>query len=452
MKGKLRSFITFILVLAFVVPGVFVSALTQEEERSALEAELAELESQISNIEGDITKTREEKQTLQNDVYILRKRIERLDLQISQSNKLIGDLQNQIVDTSESIDQTTQNINDTRAQLADIIQRIYREDKKSTVEIMLSSTTLSDFFSNVAGLEALDKRNEELLGNMVELNTYLEDQKGELEEEKGEEENLVRIRILQKQESRSVKSETEVLLRVTEGKESEYQEQLNEKQKRAQEIRSRIFDLIGVPDAPTFGEALALAESVSATTGVRPALLLAVLTQESNIGKNVGQCYLRNVETGSGIGINTGNTYKNVMKPMGKRGRKGDVNDFITITTELGRDPFQTPVSCPIPSVGGYGGAMGPAQFIPTTWMGYRDRLKDIKGTPADPWDIYDAFLAAGLYLGDYGAKKQTYNGEWRAAMIYFSGSTKSKYSFYGNSVMALAKNYQEDIDALKGI
>lgn len=452
MRGKLRSGIIFVLVLAFVAPGVFVSALTQEEERSALESELAELESQIADIEGDIGKTQEEKQTLQNDVYVLRKRIEKLDLQISQSNRLIGDLQGQIVDTSESIDQTSQNINDTRDQLADILQRIYREDQKSTVEIVLGSTTLSDFFSNLAALEALDKRNEGLLANMVELNTYLENQKGELEDEKVGEENLVRIRILQQQESRNVKQETEVLLEVTEGKESEYQQQLAKKQKRAQEIRSRIFDLIGVPDAPTFGEALTLAESVAATTGVRPALLLAVLTQESNIGKNVGQCYLKDPATGTGIGIKTGNTYKNVMKPMGKRGRKGDVNDFITITTELGRDPFQTPVSCPIPSVGGYGGAMGPAQFIPTTWMGYRDRLQAIKGSPGDPWNIYDAFLAAGLYLGDFGAKSQSYNGEWRSAMVYFSGSTNVRYRFYGDSVMALAAQYQRDINELKGI
>ncbi|MDP6704180.1 MAG: hypothetical protein QF775_01700, partial [archaeon] len=362
MYNTLRRFGIGVLTLTLFSSGVFVSLpalaeLSPTEERTALEQELAELEKQISNIEGDITKTQEEKKSLQNDIYILRQRINKLDLQISQSNVLIGDLKEQIGDTTESIGQTTENIAGIRDQLGDVLQRIYREDQKSTVEIVLGSNTLSDFFSNIAALEALDKRNEELLSNMVELNTYLENQKGELEEEKGEEENLVRIRILQKQESASTKYQTENLLDVTKGKESEYQKLLTEKQERAQEIRSRIFELVGVPDAPTFGEALAIAELVSSQTGVRPALLLAVLTQESNIGKNVGQCYLRNTTTGSGIGIRTGNTYQNVMKPMGKPGRKGDIDDFITITTELGRDPFQTPVSCPIPSIGGYGGA-----------------------------------------------------------------------------------------------
>ena len=70
----------------------------------------------------------------------------------------------------------------------------------------------------------------------------------------------------------------------------------------------------------------------------------------------------------------------------------------------------------------------------------------------ADPWDIKDAFLAAALYLADYGAAKQTYNTEWRATMIYFSGSTNLRYRFYGDSVMAIAARYQEDIKQIEGI
>ena len=175
---------------------------------------------------------------------------------------------------------------------------------------------------------------------------------------------------------------------------------------------------------------------------MRPALLLAVLTQESNIGKNVGQCYLKNSKTGAGIVIVNGKTLSRVMKPS------RDVQPFLTITKELGKDPYSTPVSCPMSF--GYGGAMGPAQFIPSTWMIYRDRLKDLTGRPADPWNINDAFLASALYLGDFGAKKQTYNGEWRAAMIYFSGSTNLRYRFYGDSVMKITAQYAKDIAQLE--
>ena len=254
----------------------------------------------------------------------------------------------------------------------------------------------------------------------------------------------MKIQALQKQESQSVKSQTEKLLVETSGKESQYQQLLADKQKRATEIRSRIFELIGVPDAPTFGEALDIAELVSAQTGVRSALLLAVLTQESNIGKNVGQCYLKDPKTGNGVVAYSGKTISKVMKPT------RDVQPFLQITEELGRDPYNTPVSCPIKSVGGYGGAMGPAQFIPSTWNMYRDRLNKLAGRSVDPWNTKDAFLAAAVYLEDAGAGAQTYNAEWRAAMIYFSGGTNTRYRFYGDSVMRITSQYEKDIEALQ--
>ena len=42
-----------------------------------------------------------------------------------------------------------------------------------------------------------------------------------------------------------------------------------------------------------------------------------------------------------------------------------------------------------------------------------------------------------------------TKDGEWAAAMRYFSGSTNPQYSFYGDSVVARAESYQEDIDKI---
>ena len=126
-----------------------------------------------------------------------------------------------------------------------------------------------------------------------------------------------------------------------------------------------------------------------------------------------------------------------------------DVSPFLIITKELGRDPYATPVSC-WPGYG-WGGAMGPAQFIPSTWMIYRDRLKAITGRPGDPWNIRDAFLASGLYLSNSGASSQTKSGEWRVAMIYFSGSTtNSNYYWYADQVLNKADGFQRDIEALE--
>jgi len=421
-----------------------------EEERAQLEAQLKELEAEIAVIESDITKTQQEKDTLTNRIAILKSQIRRLDLQIEQSNILIGDLRLQIADTSSSIERISGEIETTKEQMAEVLRYVYQENQRSQVEILLASATVSDFFTNMAALASLNVRLDELLSNMVELHDSLSKQHVALESEKEEEERFVEIQLLQKQESQGFQAQTQELLQQTQGKEAEYQRLLADTQKRAQEIRSRIFELIGVPEAPTFGEAVEIAKWAGGQAGVRAELLLAVLTQESNLGENVGSCYLKNSSTGESVSMKSGKVFSNGMKPS------RDVSPFMEITKEIGRDPYSTPVSCPQAGVGGWGGAMGPSQFIPSTWQLFKERIASIAGKLIpNPWDPKDAIIASSIYLGDLGADSRSYSVERNAACRYYSGKNcnQSKWaSIYGNQVMAKAQNIQETmIDILQG-
>ena len=67
---------------------------------------------------------------------------------------------------------------------------------------------------------------------------------------------------------------------------------------------------------------------------IRPAFLLAVITQESDLGNNVGTC--------NRPGDPPNKSYKVVMKPS------RDQIPFEQITKKLGMDPSSTPVSCPM--------------------------------------------------------------------------------------------------------
>ncbi len=447
-KKIIKFLICFILSAGFVLPAFEwlaynVLAQTPQEERQALEEELRMLEDQLLIIENDITKTEKEKKTLQNEIYLLRKKIQSLNVQIQQSNTMIQGLDIQIKDTEGSIEQTSLNMEESKKQLSVILRTIYQEDKRSLFEIFLTEETLSDFFGDLIALQSLNNKSRGLLMNIKELSFSLENQKQSLDEEKMDLERIVEIRMLQRQESSKLKDEQEEYLKLTE---EQYQKQLTEKsetEKRANEIRARIFELIGVPKAPTFGEAYEIAKYVTGVTGVRPALVLAVLTQESNIGKNVGQCYLTDTSTGKGVRVTSGKIELKTMNPT------RDLPYFLEICQKLGRDPLNTPVSCPM-SIG-WGGAMGPAQFIPDTWgnpkYGYGEKVKAVTGREADPWDIRDAFLASGIYLKDLGAKTD----EFKAVMRYFSGYRWSKWEeFYGRSVLAIAAQYEKDIKELE--
>jgi len=443
LKSKSFGFLVLLSFFFLFLPNVLVFAqengLEQCSSREECEALLKKYEEQISQYDQDISKTEQQKNTLKNQISLLKKKVDKLSAQINQSNLVIKDLKIQIQDTEGSIGKTSIKIDDSKTRMAKILQVISEEDQKPLIEILFSEKKLSDFFDNLIALEALNSETQEILTGIKDLKITLETQKESLDSDKTDMEQMVIVQQLQKKESEGTKKSQEQILNLTE---AEYQKSLKEKkeiEKRAADIRARIFELIGVPKAPTFGEALDIARYVEKITGIRPALLMAVLTQESNIGKNVGQCYLKNTETGAGVKANSGTAVSRVMNP------KRDVPIFLAITQELGRNFVDTPVSCPM-SVG-WGGAMGPAQFIPDTWEKYAEKVKEVTGKPADPWNIKDAFLAAGIYLKDLGVL----NNEFKAVMRYFSGGSWSKWEeFYGNSVLSIAKQYEADIKEIQ--
>lgn len=426
--------------------------LSSTECRATLEKCAVYYDAQSAEITKDLTKTQQQKNTLQNQVSSLKKKIVGLEHKINQGTLMVKDLNLQISDTQVSINKTSLKIEDSQNQIATILREIYEQDQKSAFAILIEGD-LADFFSNVAYLEILNSKVSDLLESSTDLKAYLESQKNKMDSEKGQLEKTIKIQSLQKKENEQNKKQQEGYLKLTE---AQYQQQLKDKQdadKKATAIKSRIFDLLGVTKAPNFEEAYSIAKYVSGITGVRAALIMAILTQESNLGKNVGQCYLKNTQTGDGIKIKTGAFSPRTMSP------KRDVAVFLSLIEEINkgrglfRDPFTTPVSCVIYYNGapyGWGGAMGPSQFIPSTWvsLGYGKKVAAITGKAADPWDIRDAFLATGLLLRDNGAATSEFN----AAMKYYCGGSCTKYDrFYGNSVISIANGYEDDIKAIGG-
>ncbi len=98
---------------------------------------------------------------------------------------------------------------------------------------------------------------------------------------------------------------------------------------------------------------------------------------------------------------------------------------------------------------------MGPAQFIPSTWIQYKERIATLTGQrPPNPWDARTAIFAAALLMADNGADSGARSDERLAALRYFAGWTNAKkaaYAFYGDDVMAFADSYQRDINILEG-
>ena len=437
-------FFLFSVIQSSVTAPIFFQSKEAEalydEEKAKLEQELEAVEREIAGYEKLIVTTKQEKQTLQNKINQLRDSAAKLTLQIESANLNLQYLNVRIDETTSSIIKTSDKVDATKENLINSLQSFYELQQVSLLEILLGSGTISEFFDYSNALNNIQERIQESIEELEGLKTTLSKQSQELGSDKEETQNLLAMQLLQKNDLKRTEDEKVNLWHVTDGNEDKYQQMLSESRQKANEIRARIYQLIGVKTQVTFGEALEIANWVSSRTGVRPALLLAVLTQESNLGQNVGTC--------NRPGDSYSKSWREIMKPS------RDQEPFLKICRELGLDPDTTPVSCPMFRGGkqiGWGGAMGPAQFIPSTWMAYKDKVSKMTGNnPANPWDIRDAFAAAALYLARWGAAKQTRDAEWRAAMIYFSGSTNTRYRFYGDSVMAIADKYEKDISYLK--
>jgi len=439
----LSIFLTVVSLIIFVSTGP-VFAETLAEQRARLEIELANIEADIGAKRGVLQEKQKERTTLERDVAILNAKIDKAKLSIKYRDITLGKLRGEISGKANAIEELNQKVDRSHASLAQILRNTNQSDDMTFVELALGGS-MSDLFEDIDNFAAIERELGVTFESIAALKEDLSERKNILEERQLEEEDLRRIQVLEKQSvERNQKSKQEVL-EVTQGEEKVYQKLIAEREKSAAEIRAALFSLRDSAAIP-FGDAYRFAKEASAITDVRPAVILGIIAEESNLGENVGQCLLKDPATGDGVGKNTGRFFKGVMKPS------RDVEPFLEIARQLGFDPYNMPVSCP-PSYG-YGGAMGPAQFIPSTWVLYKDRVAKITGTsPASPWDARTAFFASALLMSDNGADKGTREAERLAALRYFAGwknAQKSTYAFYGDEVMELADKFQHQIDILE--
>lgn len=429
----------------FAVHGHLVRAqdLTPEE-RTALQAQWVELQKEIVAQEQIIKDTQAQKNTLQGDVTTLNAKIKAAQAQINAKNIIIKQLSAQIAKKNAVIGQLSNRIERGKESLASILRQTEMLDDYSVVSIALGSQGVSEFFSDLDAFTSIKTNLKNRFVDIRSAKEQTESEKADLAIKESQTADAKYVIETEKKQSSSDKIQKQQLLAITKNKEVEYKKVLADRQAKAAAIRAALFPLRDAA-AIQFADALNYAKEAQAKTGVRPALILAVLTQESDLGKNVGQCYLTNTTTGAGVGKNSGKAFPNVMKPS------RDVQPFIDLGLRLGFNPSKQVVSCPIQSAGGWGGAMGPAQFIPSTWKTYEDRTAKVTGhSVPNPWAADDAIVAMSLYFSDLGADAGGYTAEHRAAAKYYAGGAWATTGrSYANSVLSLANSIQSNIDFL---
>ncbi len=438
--------LVFLAGIAFITPASSVVQAQEltPQERAALQQQYDQLQKEIDAQQKVLDATRLQKNSLTGDVTALTAQINKAQAQINAKNIQLKQLSSQIISKNKVITQLQDRIARGHESLASLLRQQSQLEDYSVVEVAFSSEDVSSFFADVDAFTSIENNLASLFGDIRNTKAQTEQEKAALASTQSKVTDAKYVVQTTQQQIASNKVQKQQLLAITTNQESQYQQVLSAQQAKAAAIRAALFPLRDAA-AIQFGDALKYAQAAQKTTGVDPALVLAILTQESNLGQNVGQCYLTNDAAGSGNGKNTGTAFANVMNPT------RDVPPFLALSARLGFDPHHQVVSCPIASAGGWGGAMGPAQFIPSTWTGLAGRIAAARGIAvANPWDPQDAIAAMSVFLGDLGAGVGGYTAEHTAAAKYYAGGGwATRGQVYANQVMAKVASLQSNIDFL---
>jgi membrane-bound lytic murein transglycosylase B len=438
-------FVALFFVCTFLVTPLKSFAQMTEGQKADQEAqwqaELAATEKEIAQWQGILDQTKKGTASLQNDAAVLQAKINEAKAFIKKRQIQIQQLTSQIDLKTQTISQLEDQINAGKESLATILRSTNELDSYSLAEAMLSNENLSKFFEDFDSYNSIKISLQDKFNEIRTLQGKTDNERKILTDQKTQEADTQAEMEVQKAKVQQDEAQKQQLITINKTQEKTYAQVIADQQAKAAQIRAKLFKLAGGTAAIPFGTALTYAQVVSAKTGVEPAFLLAIITHESSLGANVGKCYLSDTSSGAGINVDTGHVWPNVMKAS------RDIQPFLGITKYLGMDPLKTVVSCPIASAGGYGGAMGPAQFIPSTWQLFADRIQSDLGHFANPWNAEDAFMASALYLTDLGASGTSYSAQIKAACKYY-GTGGSSCS-YGKNVMSLKASIQSDIDYL---
>jgi peptidoglycan hydrolase CwlO-like protein len=451
----MQRIIAFLLCAAVLFPFM-THAETDAQKRARIEAQLLQVEKQMLIQEQLVEGKKQERQSLERDIGILDAEVRKAQLGIQARSIAIASLTNQIGDKEELISILNERLQKQRSSLSELIRKTNLSDDYSLVEVMLSSESFAGFFSDVESFRSVKKSLNNSLRILDEIKYDTETQKMSLEEKQVQEAKMQQIQELEKRQIEAKEREKGQILKVTKGEEAAYQALLASQQKTAAQLRAQLFSLLGGSGPIPFPEAVALAQVAGAATGVSPALLLAVVEQESNYGSFTGSCLVGDIRAG-----------KSVMHP------DRDAPVFLAIAEILGFDAATQNVSCPLlrsdGSRIGWGGAMGPLQFIPSTWAIYggivsngsggyayarsSDAIRSLTGgtVASNPFNKQDAFMAAALLLRDNGATG-TYASDRLAALRYYAGwggASNPQNQFYGDQVMERKARLEGDIRTL---
>lgn len=420
-----RYFIALFLFFLFALNLTSVSASQDSSaEKDAIKNKIDALRSQIDAHQKEIFEKRQKEATLSDEISILETDIRKIELQIQETELSLQNLDIEVNDKQAEIEGMETKIDAKKEILTKFLEQLYEQGRVTSAELIFGNRSLSQYLFRTESLETFENQTKEVFDQLLILRKELKNQKEILLEKRDEQENLRSMQADQRGSLESDKAIKDFLMSRTRNEEEALSRGL-------EKLREQLNALQSLGSPIVIGDAIKSAQYAASMTNVSPEFLLGVLRVESGLGTNVG-----------------GGRYSTDMNP-------NEWDTFKKICKELKLDPDKMPVSRRVcynrdskDGCGGWGGAMGPAQFMPSTWTGYKSKVEKTSGVAtANPWDLNDALVAMGLKLSAVdGVTDGDRKAEAKAAGMYLAGANWEKYSWYSDRVLFYADAFKKII------
>lgn len=420
-KNK-KKFILGVLTLAMFVVASF--SFMEPSVRAA--DSTSDIKDSIDSIEKKIEKEQSEKAKLeaqlaeiQNSVYSTQAQIDKARALVKESTESIERMEEEVVQMNKRIDFQTEI-------LKNFIQEVYYNKKEPVISIALFKGDLARVFGRSESLLNMEDRILMMAQEIEDTKEKMKAEQEKIVEAKEDHEKLIEDKVVQQYDLLADKSETQGDIQEKEATIGELQQKMNELKNDLNKLLGKSYDTGDVKDAIKFA---------NKQTGVNKGFLFGMLSVESRLGASVGGCYYKESRMNE-----TRKAY------------------FKNICDELDYNYKKMKVSCPPASYSGTGGAMGAAQFMSDTWMGYKSKIASATGhNPPDPWNLVDGVMAMALKLENDGAtnsgsvkitspcngKKISVDWEIYASMKYLGWSCYALTN-YGPRIQSLSGGYDK--------
>ncbi len=402
------------------VPSQSASELIKNAEQiSAKQSDIELLNQRIRELQSKQSSTEQQAAIIADKLSLLEKELAKSNLELKRTKLSIQEVTGQKQNTGDDMERLKKVVGIKKQQLAALIRQLYFYERASPWTTFLSTGSLSEFLEARASIKNAQDQSIVVVQDLRKQQSDLQEKQEQLAQQENDLGLLHSVLAAQESDLSLQRQEQTRVFRAKQDEQSRYEQRLTAALAARREIEQEIFSIKNSGITLTLTAASDMARFASQLTGVRPALLMAVLKVESSLGTNIGS-----------------GTFPDDMHP-------GSREAFLRITKRLGLDPNKAPISR-APSYG-WGGAMGPAQIMPATWETIESRLATLLNKPIpDPYNLTDAFVANGVLLADKGANASA--GEEEAVGRYLAGPNWKKYSqWYIERVMAVAEEYQKE-------